>query len=200
MESLVTAGRASRAGKESGSFYAKKRTDTDSVPFYQRIYAQQDANWNTTAVMDYSTGKMLERFEYDPYGNLTVLDTTTGKPTGGGGSTTGWRYFFQGGRQDLMTGWYLFGARDYIPAEARWSERDPLGQAAGDPDVYGFVGEDPVNSVEPDRSLERRPVRRPHRLRGRDPHRHRAPRRVQQRHLPLPELLSRPDRRPGPGR
>ncbi len=38
-----------------------------------RIYALQDADWNTTGLID-TNANMLERFVYDPYGKKTVLN------------------------------------------------------------------------------------------------------------------------------
>jgi uncharacterized protein RhaS with RHS repeats len=39
--------------------------------------------------------------------------------------------------------------RDYDPLFGRFIARDPLGAAAGDPDVYGYCLDDPVNMVDP---------------------------------------------------
>jgi uncharacterized protein RhaS with RHS repeats len=39
--------------------------------------------------------------------------------------------------------------RDYDPLFGRCIARDPLGAAAGDPDVYGYCLDDPVNMVDP---------------------------------------------------
>ena len=111
----------------------------------QRLYAQQDANWNTTAITD-ATGAVVSRFEYDPYGVVTVL-TPAGVSTGGVNSTN-WRNLFQGGRFDLATGSYRFGFRDYSPTEGRWVERDPIGFAA-DNNFYGLEFGSSTNYVDP---------------------------------------------------
>jgi hypothetical protein len=42
-----------------------------------------------------------------------------------------------------------FGARDYDPAIGRWTARDPIDFAGGDTNLYGYVGNDPVNQVDP---------------------------------------------------
>jgi hypothetical protein len=39
---------------------------------YDRLYVQQDANYNVTALVD-TTGAVAERYAYDPYGSVTVL-------------------------------------------------------------------------------------------------------------------------------
>ena len=41
----------------------------------QRLYAQQDANYDTTALVD-TTGTVQERYLYDPYGVVTVTDAS----------------------------------------------------------------------------------------------------------------------------
>ena len=113
----------------------------------QRLYAQQDANDDTTALVD-TTGKVQERYVYSPYGVVTVLDAS-GNPRAGNASAFGWQYLFQGGRQDPVTGWYHFQNRDLIPAEGQWAEKDPMGFAAGDLNLYRFVENDPSSYTDP---------------------------------------------------
>jgi RHS repeat-associated protein len=43
----------------------------------------------------------------------------------------------------------IFGARDYDPGMGRWTNKDPIGFAGGDTNVYAYVGNDPVNLVDP---------------------------------------------------
>jgi RHS repeat-associated protein len=42
-----------------------------------------------------------------------------------------------------------FGARDYDPYTGRWTARDPILFDGGDPNLYAYVGSDPVNLVDP---------------------------------------------------
>jgi RHS repeat-associated protein len=42
-----------------------------------------------------------------------------------------------------------FGLRDYDPFTGRFTAKDPLGYAAGDPDLCGYCVDDPVNAVDP---------------------------------------------------
>jgi RHS repeat-associated protein len=120
-----------------------------------RLYAQQDANFNTTALVD-TSGAVVERYTYSPYGQVTILDPS-GTPRAGNVSAFGWQYLFQGGRVDAITGWYRFGARDYVPADGAWAERDPLGLAAGDLNEYRFVQNTPFNALDPSGLLDEPP-------------------------------------------
>ena len=55
----------------------------------QRLYVQQDADWNVTALVN-TSGSVVERYAYDPYGAVTYLTASWGSRTGAitPGSTT----------------------------------------------------------------------------------------------------------------
>ena len=46
------------------------------------------------------------------------------------------------------------GAREYDPRTARWLQRDPIDAASGDPNLYRYAGNDPVNLHDPDGKQE----------------------------------------------
>ena len=81
------------------------RDDYQDGERVQQLSAQQDANFDTTALVDAATGTVVERFVYDPYGAVTVL-VAAGTPVAG--SAYKWQYLFRGGRLDGVTGWYKF--------------------------------------------------------------------------------------------
>ena len=60
----------------------------------QRLYAQQDANYDVTALID-TSGAVVERYEYEPYGDVTVLNADGSER---GTSSYAWDYLHQGGR------------------------------------------------------------------------------------------------------
>src|SRR5260370_40951264 len=62
----------------------------------ERLWVQQDANSNVTALVN-SSGTVVERYVYDPYGQVTVLD---GSWATRGSSSYAWRYPFQSYRYD----------------------------------------------------------------------------------------------------
>lgn len=56
---------------------------------------------------------------------------------------------FAGGLSDSDTQLIRFGARDYDPATGRWTAKDSLDFMGGDADLYAYVGDDPVNFIDP---------------------------------------------------
>ena len=46
-------------------------------------------------------------------------------------------------------GLYHVGARAYDPRTARWLQRDPIDAASGDPNLYRYCGNDPINRADP---------------------------------------------------
>jgi len=111
----------------------------------QRLYATQDANWNTTALID-TSGDVLERYQYEPYGQVTYLDSSF-TPLETQASNYGWVYLFQGGVLD-NNNLYWFEHRDENPATGQWDEQDPAGYING-ADTYQFAGSSPVGVVDP---------------------------------------------------
>jgi RHS repeat-associated protein len=112
----------------------------------QRLYAQQDANWCVTALID-TTGTVQERYVYDPYGTVTVLTPSWGTR---GTSNYAWVYLFQGGRFDGVTGLYNFRNRDDSPALGRWMQTDPIGLYGTDTNLYLTLQDSPNNNVDPE--------------------------------------------------
>ena len=113
----------------------------------RRLYAQQDANWDVTALTN-TSGSVVERFAYDPYGAATVL-TAAWAPAGTtlGSDTYGWIYGFQGGRYDPQSGLYAFGYREYNPVLGRWMQQDPAGYVDGI-NRYIALRNDPVGRLD----------------------------------------------------
>jgi RHS repeat-associated protein len=56
---------------------------------------------------------------------------------------------FAGGLYEQSTGLTRFGARDYDPITGRWTSKDPIGFAGRDPNLFGYVLQDPVNQLDP---------------------------------------------------
>ena len=111
----------------------------------QRLYVLQDANWNVTALVD-TTGNVVERYVYNPYGDVTVLTpawTAEGQPYA-------MPYLWQGLRYDAAVGLYHADIRDISPTLKRPLQADPLGLAPGNND-YEWEGDDrPIRLIPVD--------------------------------------------------
>jgi RHS repeat-associated protein len=111
----------------------------------ERVYAQQDANFNTTALIG-TDGAVLQRYDYkDPYGTPTTEDASGGFL---GQDLYEFAYLHQGGRYDGFTGLYYFRNRDYSPTLGRWVEQDPDGYMDG-LNPYLAVADNPAISHDP---------------------------------------------------
>ena len=111
----------------------------------ERLYPLQDANWNVMALVT-PAGTVVERYSYDPYGQVTVRD---GSGAVIAGSAKDWVFLHQGGEQ-IAAGDYDFRNRAYSPSLGRWLSNDPIGFEAGDNNWYRYEGNDPGNGADPE--------------------------------------------------
>ena len=114
-----------------------------------RLYFTQDANWDTTAVVGYSstsgTWGVVQRYVYSPYGNITVLNADWSTPPAGTQPLV--NNLYQGMTLDAVTGLYYERFRNYSPTLGRWTSQDPLGYING-ANTYQFVNSSPVGNVD----------------------------------------------------
>ncbi|MEM9187622.1 MAG: RHS repeat-associated core domain-containing protein [Myxococcota bacterium] len=90
-------------------------------------------------VINVATGATVERMTYDEWGNVTSsLGAFSTQPFG-----------YAGGLHDIDTGLIQFNARDYDPVTGRWTAKDPAGFGGGDSNLYAYVGNEPVNHLDP---------------------------------------------------
>jgi RHS repeat-associated protein len=113
----------------------------------ERLYAQQDANHNTTALVD-TSGAVIERYRYLPYGTPTVLDANWAVD-GDGASDVGWTHLHQGGRLDSTTGTFHFRTREYSASLGRWVQQDFVGRYVDGWNLYEYVSGNPQAYVDP---------------------------------------------------
>ena len=94
-----------------------------------------DANqpWRVTA-----TGAVVERIDWDEFGNVLSDTAPGGQPFG-----------FAGGLRDVDTGLTRFGTRDYDAVTGRWAAKGMLKSGGGLTNLYSYVGEDPINLADP---------------------------------------------------
>jgi RHS repeat-associated protein len=121
--------------------------DADGNPsngLEERLYAQQDANWNVTALLN-TSGSVVERDVYDPYGNPTFLAPSWGTLSA---SAYAWVHLHQGGGYNTTTGLYSFRHRDMSSLLGRWMETDPIRFRGGDWNLYRYLGNKPTSSTD----------------------------------------------------
>ena len=86
-----------------------------------------------------TTGSVIDHLSYDSYGNVL----TESSPSSGD------RFKFAGMQYDSATGLYFDNARYYDPSGGRFVSRDPEGFAAGDDNLYRYVGNAPTDATDP---------------------------------------------------
>ena len=112
----------------------------------ERLYYTTDANMNVTALLD-TAGDAVERYLYDPYGNVTVLDADFSADADGKSDYANailyCGYFF-----DSETGLYHVRHRMYHLTLGRWLQRDPAGYGDG-MSLYEYSGTRPTVATDP---------------------------------------------------
>ncbi len=89
-------------------------------------------------IVNSSTGEIVQRMDYDEFGNVTN-DTNPGfQPFG-----------FSGGIYDQHTQLTRFGARDYDAVTGRWTADDPIKFGGGQTNLYAYAFSDPINGIDP---------------------------------------------------
>ncbi len=101
-------------------------------------YIVSDIRGSPRLVIKVSDGNVMQRLDYDAFGNVSV-DTNPGYTPFG----------YAGGLYEYRTDLTHFGARDYLPEAGRWTAEDPIGFLSGDFNDYAYVSNDPVNFVDP---------------------------------------------------
>jgi RHS repeat-associated protein len=98
-----------------------------------------DNQGSVRAILDAATNTIVDRIDYDAYGNI-LSETAT---------SYGDRYKYTGGQFDSATGLELLGARYYEPSTHIWITQDPLGFGGGQSNLYEYVGDDPTDGTDP---------------------------------------------------
>ena len=82
---------------------------------------------------------LLDHVEYDPFGNI-IQETS---------SSNGDRYKYAGMEYDSVTGQYYDRARYYNAVTGRFIGQDPSSFAAGDANLYRYVGNNAIIQTDP---------------------------------------------------
>jgi RHS repeat-associated protein len=100
-------------------------------------YLFYDQIGSLRAVID-ASGAVTKELLYDSHGSIIYESNTAFTVPFG----------FAGGLNDEDTDLVRFGFRDYDPAIGRWSAKDPIDFAGGDGNLFGYVGNNPVNWID----------------------------------------------------
>jgi len=134
---------------------ADGNTTTGTGGLEQRVYALQDANWNTTAIIaatgvpGVAAGTVINRFAYTPYGESQTLTASWATPPAGSTPAVPWAHLFQGLEFTDVTALAYVRHRDYSATLGRFIELDPIGFSAGDNNWYRFVANQPLSRSDP---------------------------------------------------
>jgi RHS repeat-associated protein len=86
-----------------------------------------------------ASGTELDHVVYDSFGNIvTETDAANGD-----------RFKYAGMEWDAVVGQYYDRARGYDSLTGKFEAQDPMGFGAGDPNLYAYAGDSPVNATDP---------------------------------------------------
>jgi RHS repeat-associated protein len=116
-------------------FYARGEQISGTNYFYTRDHLGSIREMTTG-----TSGTILARYDYDPYGRPTQIQGTL---------TSDFQY--AGYYEHLASGLNLTKYRAYDPITSRWLSRDPLTNAEmrQGPNLYEYCSNDPVKNVDP---------------------------------------------------
>jgi RHS repeat-associated protein len=106
---------------------------------------QTSVNWalvdNLGTVRDVidSNGVVLNHISYDSFGNVT----------GETNPDVDFRYGYTGRERDEETGLDYYRSRYYDPTNGRFINEDTIGFKGGDANLYRYVGNNPINFIDP---------------------------------------------------
>ncbi len=99
---------------------------------------------NSVEAISNAQGRLIERYEYDVYGQLKRYDSLNNiLPS----SIAGNRFAFTGQEYDSATNSYRFYFRNYNPVTGTFNQRDPIGYGDGT-GMYQYVHDNPANGID----------------------------------------------------
>lgn len=102
-----------------------------------RLYFLTDMLGSTIGLTN-SAGEIRQRYSYDPYGNISSSDTSTGY-------TNPYQYT---GREADTAGLYYYRARYYSPEMGRFISEDPLGFGGRQANFFAYSFGSPLNYID----------------------------------------------------
>jgi RHS repeat-associated protein len=120
--------------------YAGSRLVASGTAAGGYVFYHQDKTGNTLALSD-SSGAVVGAFAYSPYG--AVLNRN-------GAVSTPFTYVGAYGVMDEGNDLYFMKNRYYDAGTGRFMQRDPIGFAGGQSNLYAYVGGNPVERIDPE--------------------------------------------------
>ncbi len=114
--------------------------DANEVVYYH------SSTLSTVYVLSDSGGSVIERYEYDGYGAVTVLDADHSDDADGISDVEN-PYLFTGRRLDLESDLMQYRNRYYAPTLGRFISRDPVGYEGGY-GLYAYVSSRPTKATD----------------------------------------------------
>lgn len=108
-------------------------------------YVHQDVLGSVVMLTD-SNGAAYQSYSYDAWGKVTARDAS-GSVIASSAISAPW--LFTGRRFDKESGLYHYRARTYSAELGRFLQMDPIKFDAGDPNIFRYVGNDPINNIDP---------------------------------------------------
>jgi len=116
------------------------RAEGSSISNPSKTFYHTNPQGSVIALTD-ASGTVSQRLAYDEFGNLSSGSDPIGEP-----------YRYTGRRYDPETGLYYYRARYYAPQIGRFLQADPIGYK-DDFNLYAYVGNDPLDGVDPTGTL-----------------------------------------------
>lgn len=120
-------------------FLTPVMNEKNNVPFF---YHQNEMN--SVEIITSQQGKVVEKYEYDVYGKMSIYDSLNNPQSG---SMAGNRFGLTGQEYDSATGNYKFFFREYNPETGLFNQRDLIGYSDG-MGMYQYVHNNPANGVD----------------------------------------------------
>ncbi|MBO9562796.1 MAG: RHS repeat protein [Niastella sp.] len=108
-------------------------------------YYYHTNNIGSVVAVTNAAGKVVERYEYDAFGKVSVYDENYAALAT---SAIGNNYTFTGRQYEPETGLYFYRARHYDPVTGHFLQRDPLGYIDG-MGMYAYVSNMPTTMIDP---------------------------------------------------